>query len=121
MKPEIVPATPDLIRRFYGGEMPKRTVRALMLVVDGEPVVIGGYYTTLHEGDAKAIVFSEDKDGALRRYAKSAVRMGWRVMGMAFASGAKVYAGQAAHLESSRRFIQHFGFVEVDKGVFQCN
>jgi hypothetical protein len=70
MTPAIVPATPDLLKRFYG-DAPRRTVRALAAVLEGEPLCVAGIY---RDGD-RLVGFADMRPEMRERYRKTGMRM----------------------------------------------
>lgn len=112
MNPAIVPATPEILTRFYG--QPQRcSVRALAAVLDGEPICIAG---TCVQGGRK-VMFADVRD-EMRRYPKTGVRMAKKVMDGIRADGVPVAAMADEGVESARRFLEYLGFQPVHDGVY---
>ncbi len=105
-KVEIVPATADLVRAFYG-KLP-RTMKALVAVVDGRPICVAG---TFVNPDGVTVVFADIRD-EMRAHKKTGMRMAWRVMAMVRASGVKTFAKADCNIEPAVRFLEHLGFTK---------
>lgn len=110
MTPEIVPATPELMERFYGTPQ-QITVRALAAVLDGEPLCIAGTFT---QGGV-TVVFANVKPEMRTRFKKTGVRLARRVMETV--SG-RVVAMPDGNVEAAARFLEHLGFTKSENGVY---
>lgn len=110
MSPEIVPATPELMERFYGKPQAV-TVRALAAVLDGEPLCIAGTFT---QGGV-TVVFANVRPEMRKRFKKTGLRLARRVMQMA---QGRVVAMPDGNVEAAARFLEHLGFTKADNGVY---
>jgi N-acetylglutamate synthase-like GNAT family acetyltransferase len=109
---EIRPATAELLKQYYG-DMPPRTVRAIVAIDDdGEVLGVGGYYI---EG-VRAMVFSDIKPEM--RDHKRALIMGTRAaIDLARSSGLTAIA--IRETPESASFLEHFGFREFMPGIYE--
>ena len=106
---KIVPATPELLKQFYG-DTPLPTMRAIVGVRGNEALGLGGYF--VH--DARAVVFSEIKPEGLK-YKKAIMKGTKQVLGMVRKAGLPAHA-----ISESARYMDHFGFVKDNSGVYIC-
>jgi hypothetical protein len=99
---EIRPATAEDFRAVYS-RAPHRTMRALVALLDGEPVGFGGYFLE----DGVAVAFS-DMHGALAGRKKDIIRCARQLM--AFIRSAQLPT--VAHAQAGTRGIvlKHYGF-----------
>lgn len=109
---EIVPATPELLRSFYGEPQP--TTRALVAVMDGRPICVAGVVT--ENGVRKAYANISDE---MRKYPKTGLRMARRVMQMISESGVTTFAKASPDVEAAERFLEHLGFKHLHSGVYK--
>jgi len=93
------------------GSEPARSVHAVTMLEDGEPLVIGGFY---HDGD-RLVVFGEVKPGAdiaawgRRRAMVAGYR---RIVELLEARGIFAYAG-ADPVPGAGQLLEHMGFERV--------
>lgn len=106
---EIRPATPELLRQFYGSDVPW-TVRAVVGVRDGEVLGVGGYLVKGHV----VMVFSDIKPGAPKKAIVRGVRATLGLLRRAGLSGIAV-----REKPESATFLEHFGFQEFVPGVYE--
>lgn len=113
MAPNILPVTAELAVAFYG-RVP-RTMKALAAVLGEQPICIAG---TFVNPEGVTIVFADIKP-EMRRFKKTGIRMAWRVMKAARASGVRTFALADCNIESATRFLEYLGFtrVETRRGV----
>jgi acetyl-CoA carboxylase carboxyltransferase component len=111
--PEIVPATPDLIKRFYGHAQPW-TVRAFAAVLNGEPLCIAG----VGYAEGQSVVFANVKPVMRERFKKTGVRLAKCVMQLVAERGQPVIALPDCGLESAPRFLEYLGFQRLPNGVY---
>ena len=113
--PEIVPATPELLERFYGAK-PPRTQRAIAVVEDGEVLAIGGIYTI----EANLVMFSEMRPEVRTSswYRRTLVRAVRQIMGFASTRNIPVLALADPEIEGSEALLKHFGFEPLTQGIW---
>ena len=99
----IVPATPELLREFYGHE-PGRSMRAFVGMLDGKPVACFGVYYC----DDKLVLFSDIRDEA-RPFKKSLVQGAFKVRDLMKELNAPVYA-VAGCVDGAVRLLERMGF-----------
>jgi len=113
----VVPATEEMIRRFYGAPSAK-SWRALA-VVDGDEVLgIGGIYLD----GPRWVLFSnmrEDVQASLKKYRRELLRVCWALLGIASRKKLPVQALADPEIVGSDRLLAHLGFVHIDRGVWQ--
>lgn len=107
---EILPATPELLARFYG-DTPKRTSRAVAVVSGDEVLGVGGVY---REG-ANSVLFSDMKD-ELRKNKRALVKAVRAVMRLMKGT---VYSWADPDIEGSDVLLKHMGFEPYGDGVYQ--
>jgi hypothetical protein len=114
---EIVPATAEMFKQLSDEPAPK-TVRAIA-AVEGERVLgIGGFYVE----NGRLVMFAEICRAArseMRRHKRTLIRAARTLMGMAAAQKLPVYAEADAEIPGSDVLLQHLGFEEQFKGVYQ--
>jgi len=107
---EIVPATQELVERFFG-KPPIRTVRAVVAVKDNEPIAIGGLY--LDRG--RYVMFSEWKPEILKH--RREIVMTMREVRKLMASVRIPVHAVASDDSNDGVILRHMGFKEQE-GVF---
>ena len=110
---EFVPATPELMARFYGKPI-ERTVRGFVGMEDGEVLGIGGYYLT----QESIIVFSEISPKGMTKK-KSIVKGIKKVLQIAKQTGLPIYAVPDVNIESASKLLKPIGFIELKPGVYR--
>lgn len=114
MTPVIVPATYELLDRFYGKRQPYTVHRALAAVLDGEPICIGGAYRV---GD-RFVAFADVRPVMRERFVKTGVRMAKDVLKMYREMGVPLFAKASCDVEAAGRFLEHLGFKPLRDGVY---
>lgn len=114
MRVEIVPATAELLTRFYG-EAPKRSMRALVGVCGDEVL---GVVALVPDGNRLALI-SEMKPEA-RKYRKAIVRAAREIMRIAQAAGAPVHASPDPEIACAKSFLERIGFSHLHGDVYEC-
>lgn len=110
---DIRPATPELLREFYGNEMPPRTVRAVVCVdSDGKVIGVGGYYVD----GVRAVVFSDTTPEA-RSNKRLIIKATRATLDMVRATGLTGVAQRET--PESATYLEHFGFREFMPGVYE--
>lgn len=110
---KLVPATMELLQRFYG-EKPARSQRAVVAMKGDRIVGVAGIYTDAE----RSVMFSEMTDEC--RKDKRAVVMGIRaVMALAKARAMPVHALADPGIEGSERLLEHMGFEHLRDGIYQ--
>lgn len=112
--PVIVPATAELIDRYYGHRPPWTVHRAFAAVLDGEPVCIAG---ALRDGE-RFVAFADIRPVMRERFVKTGLRMARRVMESYRALGVPLYALAACDVPAAERFLLHLGFQPLPNGGF---
>ena len=107
---EIVPATTELLRAYYQ-DRSIPTVRAFMVLEDGQPLAVAGFYRLDSETMA---VFSESVSGAAQTHKKTALKLARHIMQFAAARGWKLKAKASQDLPTSSRLLEHLGFRQND-------
>lgn len=111
MSVTIVPATREILERYYGRPMPK-SARAIA-AIDGDRI-LGVAGVVLDEARLIAFVhFSEE----LKRNRRVIVR-GGRILQQMMRRGVPVHAEADSELESADRFLRHYGFRRVEGQVY---
>lgn len=108
-EPDIVPATPDLVRQFCGENSP-RTFRGYIALVDGKTVAIGGIYYR----DGTPFAFADFKPGL----SKKTRAQGFRFLEREFAKWrGRLFAGCDATKPSAERLLIRLGFAHTGQTV----
>lgn len=110
---ELVPATADLMQRFYG-HPEKRTVRALAMVRGDEVLGIGGYYVQ----DSCVVVFSDISEEGMK-YRKLIVRGAYEVLRAAAERKLPAHVKADPRIPGAERFLAQLGFEPSDQGVWE--
>lgn len=105
--PVIREATAGDLEAYYG-ERPKRSMKAYVAVLDGEPIGIAGVTYDLRGRDARVKLFSEMKP-EMRPYRKAMVK-GARLMLKAFGVPGMVAVANPEE-RGSGRFLAKLGFI----------
>lgn len=108
--PEIVPATPGLVRMLTDKPLP-RTVRAIA-AVDGDQVLgITGFYAE----DGRLVMFAgiSDRARAEAGYKRTVIRCARKIMGMAAERRMPIYAEADADVPGSEILLDHLGFTPL--------
>lgn len=104
MRSEIVPATPELLLRFYG-RAPAVSMRAFVGIHDGEPLAVFGLYYDA----GRMVLFSNIKPEA-RRFKKTLVAGAFMVRDLARSLGVPVHAAADCCVDGSVRLLERLGF-----------
>lgn len=106
----FVPATPELLRRFYG-EL-ARTQRSVVVFRNSEPIAVAGCYT-----DQKHVVLFSDITPEIRKalpgnrqLIRALINTTKHVLKMAKRMGMPIYALAEPTVCGSDRLLTHFGF-----------
>ena len=110
---QIVPATYELLERFYGAA-PTRSQRAVVAVKGDEVIGIAGIYTD----DERSVMFSDLTD-ELRQDKRSVIRGVRAVMKLALRRALPVYAWADPEIDGSDRLLVHMGFEHYKDGVYR--
>lgn len=109
----IVPATMELLERFYG-EKPVRSQRAIVALKDERIIGVAGIYTDTE----RSVMFSQMSEEC--RKDKRAVVRGIRaVMALAKARAMPVHALADPGIEGSEKLLEHMGFEHLRDGIYQ--
>lgn len=110
---QIVPATMELLQRFYG-EVPKRSQRAVVAIKDDRIIGVAGIYTD----DERSVMFSQMTEEC-RQDKRTVVRGIRAVMKLAMARAMPVMALADPAIEGSERLLEHMGFVHLKDRIYQ--
>lgn len=108
---EIIPATAELLRDFYGEDV-ARTVRAVVAMQDGKMVGVGGYYV---DGQ-RAVIFSDLSEYGMTKK-KAIVKATRATLDMVQSAG--LVGTAIRQTEESATYLEHFGFIEYTPGVYE--
>lgn len=115
MNPIIVPATAELLERYYGRRPPWTVHRAFAVVHEGEPICVGGAFR--HED--RFVAFADVRPIMRERFVKTGVRMARKVMEAYREMGVQLYATADCNVEPAKRFLEHLGFKPLPQpGVY---
>lgn len=103
---EILRATPELVEQWYG-EPPAYTMKGYVIKEGQEIIAICGIFWC----KGRKYIFSEMKD-EMQKYKKAILKAARKVLHDV--GDAAVYAVATEGIESSERFIKHFGFECID-------
>jgi hypothetical protein len=109
MTSKVRAATAQDVAFFYANDMPKVSIRAVVVEANGEPVVIGG----VSHSHGAYVAFMNMKPGA-EHYAvgiMKAVRLA--VANIFIKYRTPIYAYRDFNLKSSGRFLERVGFVPL--------
>jgi hypothetical protein len=109
----IVPATADLLQRFYGAA-PTRSQRAVVAIKDDRVIGVAGVYP---DGE-RAVMFSDLTD-ELRADKRAVVRGIRAVLELASKRDMPVHAWADPKVEGSERLLLHMGFEHLKDRVYQ--
>lgn len=110
---EIRTATATDIAALYDGPV-KRSIRAVVVTVDGVPLGLGGVY---YEED-RVIGFARIK-ADLRAYPFAIYKAALAVMAMIDRRAATVVAVADQCVPRSKQFLEHLGFQQIEGEVYQ--
>jgi hypothetical protein len=108
---EIVPATQELIEIFFG-EPPKRTIRAVVAVKDGEPIAVAGLFL-----DQSRYVLFSDLKPEMYKHKKAIVKTMRAARKLMDTVHLPVYAVPEKEPYNDAVIIKHLGFKE-ENGVY---
>lgn len=110
---KIVPATAELMREYYGPSV-LPTTRSLILLVDGKPVAVAG---AVRGRGREMLLFSDSLPWVREKHKKATLLMARKFFQMV---GDKwvLRACADAGVEASARFLEHFGFQQMDDGSY---
>jgi hypothetical protein len=109
----IVPATAELLERFYGSA-PTRSQRAVVAIKDDRVIGVAGIYTE----DESSVMFSDLTD-ELRKDKRTVVRGIREVMKLAARRALPVYALADPEVDGSERLLLHMGFEHYRDGIYR--
>lgn len=113
MKLDIVPADAELLSRFYG-QAPTRSVRALVGLAEGEPVVVGGLYWE----SERSVLFANIAPVVREKFVLSGVKFAKALLPMIRESRGPVFALAQENIETSCRFLEWMGFKQVNGRIY---
>lgn len=112
---EIVPATADLLMRFYG-KLPVPTVRALAAMEGDEVLGVTGFYPDC----GRMVLFAKIGEKVdRRRHARRIFSTARRVLEQARSFGMPVEAVADPEIEGSERLIVHLGAKRVHREIYR--
>jgi hypothetical protein len=103
--PEIRPATADDLARFYGSP-PERTMRALVAVLDGEPIAVAGI---AYQRPGQPPYLFSDLKPEMRRHRKAIVKGARQMLRDLARPGLVAIAGEP----TAPRLLARLGFRHV--------
>lgn len=109
----LVPATMELLQRFYG-EKPTRSQRAIVALKDERIVGVAGIYTD----QERTVMFSQMTDEC-RKDKRTLVKGIRAVMSIAKARAMPVHALADPGIEGSEKLLEHMGFEHLKDGIYQ--
>lgn len=109
---EVKPATSELIKAFYGHEFP-RSMKSLVAVRDDEVLGVIGVYPE----NGQQVVFMDLKD-ELRRHPRVLIQGSKTFMRWVRETKMPTCARCDDTIPAAKRFLEHFGFRHLNKGVF---
>ena len=112
MKTKIIPATSELLLRYYGKQPPK-TSYSFVAVKDNRVIGVSGVYIT----KSRLIVFASISD-ELKDDKRTIVKGIAKVMKLAKEKHLPIYAICDESIEKAVNFIKHVGFVHEYEGVY---
>jgi hypothetical protein len=107
-----VPATPDLLKQFYGS-IPARTSQTVVAVKDDRVIGVAGVYVD----DARLIVFTDLSD-ELRQDKRTMVRGIREIFRLVQKYDLPVYAVVNTSIDGAVKLLTHVGFVHEYEGVY---
>ena len=109
---EVKTATPELIQAFYGHGLP-RSMRSLVAVRGDEVLGVIGIYPE----NGQQLVFMDLKD-ELRNHPRVFIKAGRIFMRWVREAKMPTCARCDETIPAARRFLEHYGFRHLNKGVF---
>lgn len=109
---EIKTATPELIRQYYGHDLP-HSMRSLVAVRDEEVIGVIGLYPE----NGQQVVFMDLND-ELRKHPRALIKGGAIFMRWVRAAKMPTCARCDDTIPAAKRFLEHFGFKHLNNGVF---
>lgn len=115
---DIVPTTAAHVRELYGRDLPM-TIYGVSALDDDKVLGMGALLLT--EGCMIAVCkVSEEARADIRRHRRAFI-VGWRkLLAIAKARGLTVRAVPQEHIVGARSMLRHFGFHEIENGVWEC-
>lgn len=112
---EIVPATAETLKRFYG-KLPVPTVRAIAVTEGDEVLGVAGFYPD----NGRSVLFAKIGEQVDRRkHIRTILICAHRVLSMARELGMPINALADPTIEGSERLIQHLGGERVHREIYQ--
>lgn len=108
----IVPATPELVRKFYGSDL-RRSGKAIAAVEGDRVLGILGVYPE----PGRQVVFM-DLTEELKRHPRVLVKGSKTFMRWAREARMPTHALCDDTIEAAARFLEHYGFRHIHKGVY---
>lgn len=104
----IVPATEELIERFYADKLwrPNVTTKSLVALKDGEPIGVAGGFVQPDDG---LVVFFGDFTDELRKRKVTLYRLAQAGRDWALSLGTRAYALADPAVENSERLLERLG------------
>ena len=111
---EIVPASAELLRAYYGDrEIP--TTYAFVWVEEGTPIAVAGL---VRMPENYAFIYSDSPRHLNHVYAKQGFKTMRRLLTLADGRGWHVVAQAEEGTEAAPRFLEHFGFEKQPDGEY---
>jgi hypothetical protein len=109
---EIVPATQELLSRYYG-ERPYPRIRGFVAIQDGEPIGVGGI---AYRGEALE-VFSDLKP-EMKAHKKTLYKTARRIVEILRQKRLPAYACANPEEPTADRFLTRLGFEQNEAGLY---
>lgn len=112
---KIVPATAELIDKFYDGK-PLPTMRAyVVLNGEDEPIAVAGFF---YRTQKQRILFSDIKNNENAKHKVLTMRVAKKLMKIADENDWTLIAYPNPEIETATQFLSHLGFVPGENGEY---
>ena len=110
-RPEIKPATEELLIKFYGS--PQRTQKSLVIIEDNEPIAVAGIYPDKE----RFVLFSDLKPNIkMKDYRRAVIECTRRLMKLSH--NIPIHSVADPKVEGSDKLLKHLGFKQLDKELY---
>ena len=109
---EIVPATAELLNRFFG-KPPIRSVKAVVAVKDDVPIGVSGIFL-----DRSRYILFSNATPEILKHKKTVVRMVRETKRIIESVTIPVYAVEDEEISNNAIILKHLGFTEEQDGVY---
>lgn len=113
----VVPATKELLREFYGEERLRTlpTMRAYCFMEDGKPAAVTGFIRLRHNVMA---LFSDADPELRKRYPLSALKLARMMLKIADDNGWTLISDADPRIPEAAGFLEHLGFEPGENGEY---